>query len=229
MSITTPILPNSPKSTVLSPTKASTQAKDQFAEIDERVAATDTPEFRERLSAEVKQAKSFIQTKVKAGEKGFVIFDIDETTLDNRTFYRDPDRIYYKHPSKGFYEAWDQWILSGQAPAIEPTKKLIGWLNAEGIPYCFVTGRIEEQKAVTLQNLKQAGLIGDSYQGIYCKSNDWRNTTTAAHKQTVVPKIEKELGLKALASIGDAPTDMMLPEKERNFKLSSSEFYPPRH
>jgi predicted secreted acid phosphatase len=201
---------------------------DYNKDIDEQVAKTETKEFQAKLEEEMGRAKTFIQAQLAKGQTGFVIFDIDETSLDNREFYRDPKQQYYKDPNKSFYQAWDEWISSGKAPALPVTKTMIDWLNEHKVPYCFVTGRTKEQEHFSLQNLKQAGLIGESCKGIYCKSNDWRNVTTEAHKKQVIESIEKELGLKAMASIGDRDGDMMLTEAERNFKLSSSAFYPTR-
>lgn len=197
-------------------------------DIDALIAETETPAFQRKLRAEIQAAKAFIENCRDAGERGFVVIDVDETTLDNRDFYRDSRRQFYRRPGNDFYTAWDAWVAQGRSEAIAPMKEFIGWLNNEKIPHIFLTGRIEDQKPVTERNLKQVGVFGESCWGLFCKSNDWQSMTTANHKLAKVAELEHKLGMKALASIGDLPADMMLPDSRRNFKLSSSLFYPPR-
>jgi hypothetical protein len=201
--------------------------------IDADVARTETPEFRRKTETELGQAMRYIQDEMARRKKGFVVLDADDTLLDNRDFYRDPQKIFYKAEDHtcdkdSFYKKWDLWVAQAKAPVLPVGQKLIQWLNANKIPYCVVTGRIEQQREATLKNLQAANLLGDSFKGLYCKPEGGRNSTTAAFKKKIVPEIEKEHKQKAIASIGDRDADMMLPEAERNFKLSTSEFYPPR-
>lgn len=197
----------------------------KFKTLQSKLALTKTGEFQTQLKAEVSKAQKFIDEQVKKGKKGFVVLDIDETVLDHRGFYEGP---YKQMKQSDFYTKWDEWIQQKKAPALPATKPLIDWLNQLKIPYVFVTGRIEAQREVTLQNLKQAKVIGDSFKGLYCKPNAWWEQTTAEHKKRVVCQIEQETQQEAIASIGDREADMML-DDPRNFRLSSSVYYPSRN
>jgi predicted secreted acid phosphatase len=200
-----------------------------FRELDLKLAETQTVSFQNRIEAEVKAAQDFIADQVfNKGNKGFVVLDVDETSVDNREYYQDPDRKYYRHPTLGFYDTWDAWIEEGRSKALPHTKALINWLNENNIPYCFVTGRIQKQEERTTDLLKGLGLYGPACRGVYCKPNDWTKGTTASHKRDIVAELEKRWKTKAIASIGDLPTDGMLTDARRNFILSCSSFYPPR-
>jgi predicted secreted acid phosphatase len=194
-------------------------------ELHDKLQYTRTQEFQKQLQSELDQAKEYIETRVRKGEKGFVVLDVDDTVLDHRGFYEGP---YQEPPYGEFYSKWDKWVHDKKAPVLAAAKPLVEWLNKKRIPFVYITGRVEAQREATMQNLIQADLLGDSFKGLYCKPDKWWEQTTAEHKKRVIERLEQETRQKAIASIGDRVDDMVLNEAERNFKLSSSIFYPPR-
>lgn len=85
------------------------------------------------------------------GKNPIAVFDIDETMLSN-----------YPHTKEigfGFnWELWHEWLLKGDAPVIEQTKRLYDWLLANNVKIVFITGRQYEVREATLKNLKEQGI-----------------------------------------------------------------------
>lgn len=83
------------------------------------------------------------------------VFDVDETTLSNVPYYT-------KH---GFgAEPYDKYKFSdyvreANAPALPETLRLYKKLQEFGIKTVFLTGRREDKRSATAQNLKNAGYL----------------------------------------------------------------------
>ena len=105
--------------------------------------------FDEELNLVIEEAKENFST-VQFNENSFVIFDVDETALDN----------YGLAEQMGFgyvYEMNKKWNAELKAPAIEQVKKLYDFLLSKGAKIIFLTGRNFPEYEATYQNLKKAG------------------------------------------------------------------------
>lgn len=78
------------------------------------------------------------------------VFDIDETVLLNYPHIKKVDFGYIP-------ELWDQWVALGDAPAIEPVKKLYDFLVGKNVKIIFITGRKDFQYEPTFRNLQEEG------------------------------------------------------------------------
>jgi predicted secreted acid phosphatase len=107
--------------------------------------------YDEELSAIIEEAKkSFSELEFK--ENSVVIFDVDETVLDN----------YGLAELMGFgyvYEMNKKWNAELKAPAISQVKELYDYLLSKDAKIIFLTGRNIPEYEVTYKNLKQAGYI----------------------------------------------------------------------
>ncbi|MDH3267651.1 MAG: hypothetical protein OEM46_02235 [Ignavibacteria bacterium] len=105
--------------------------------------------FDRELDGVISEAKiEFDQMDIK--NNSVVIFDVDETALDN----------YGLAEQMGFgyvYEMNKKWNAEMKAPAIPKIKELYDFLLAKGAKIIFLTGRNFPEYEVTFQNLKNAG------------------------------------------------------------------------
>jgi predicted secreted acid phosphatase len=79
-----------------------------------------------------------------------VIFDVDETALDN---FELAEKMGFGYN----YEMNKQWNAELKAPAIDQAKELYNYLLSRGSKIIFLTGRNLAEYEVTYQNLKNAG------------------------------------------------------------------------
>ena len=175
--------------------------------IDAHLRRTETPGFQNQLTNTFVRAQDYIQAQLRQGQRGFVIFDIDETVLDNRGYFREAG-YYKKAPGPlAIYESWDRWVSEKRIPVIPAAKKLIDWLNANRVPYVFLTGIQEHLAASSKANLKQVGVWGASCLGAFYKPDDCGDKTYAFKiKQRQL--LETRFGMPIMASLGDRPSDM---------------------
>lgn len=105
--------------------------------------------FDEELNAVIEEAKEKFKN-VEFKENSVVIFDVDETVLDN----------YGLAEQMGFgyvYEMNKKWNAELKAPAIEQVKELYDFLLSKGVKIIFLTGRNFYEYEVTYQNLVKEG------------------------------------------------------------------------
>jgi predicted secreted acid phosphatase len=105
--------------------------------------------FDEELKEVIEDAKKKFD-EVKFKDNSVVIFDIDETALNN----------YGLAEQMGFgyvYEMNKQWNAELKAPAISQVKELYEFLLSKGAKIIFLTGRNFYEYEVTYQNLVKEG------------------------------------------------------------------------
>ncbi len=105
--------------------------------------------YDEELDEVIKNALEQFE-KVEFKENSVVIFDVDETVLNN----------YGLAELMGFgyvYEMNKKWNAEMKAPAIPQVKELYEYLLVRGAKIIFLTGRNIPEYEVTYKNLKQEG------------------------------------------------------------------------
>jgi len=105
--------------------------------------------FDKELNDVIAEAKQHFE-KVEFKNNMVVIFDVDETALDN----------YGLAEQMGFgyvYEMNKKWNAEMKAPAIPQVKELYDFLLSKGTKIIFITGRNFPEYEATYKNLKQAG------------------------------------------------------------------------
>jgi len=105
--------------------------------------------FDKELDEVIDEAKSEFD-KVDIKSNSVVIFDVDETALNN----------YGLAEQMGFgyvYEMNKKWNAEMKAPAIPQVKELYDFLLSKGAKIIFLTGRNFPEYDVTYQNLKSTG------------------------------------------------------------------------
>ena len=103
-----------------------------------------------KVIADAKKEFEKVEFKKSAKGRSVVIFDIDETALNN----------YGLAEQMGFgyvYEMNKQWNAELKAPAIPQVKELYEFLLSKGSKIIFLTGRNFYEYEVTYQNLVKEG------------------------------------------------------------------------
>jgi predicted secreted acid phosphatase len=105
--------------------------------------------FDQELDAVIAEAEEKF-SKVEFKENSVVIFDVDETALDNYGLAKEMGFGYV-------YELNKKWNAEMKSPAIPQVKELYDFLLSKGAKIIFLTGRNFPEYDATYQNLKNTG------------------------------------------------------------------------
>lgn len=105
--------------------------------------------YDEELNVVIQEAKKeFSEMKIK--NNSVVIFDVDETALDN---YGLAEKMGFGY----IYETNKIWNAEAKTPPILQVKELYDFLLSKGVKIIFLTGRNFPEYNATYNNLKNAG------------------------------------------------------------------------
>jgi len=166
-------------------------AKDQIASYYE------SGQFERELTEIINDAKEKF-SKVELEPNSAVVFDIDETTLDN---YEAIKQIGFGYEKK----YWDEWIEKAKAPAIHKVKDLYDFLLGKGFKIIFITGKTDYQYDATLKNMKLAGYT--KFDTIITRSKDEYKIKSAQFKSQKRKELVKK-GYKIAGCVGDQFSDL---------------------
>lgn len=136
--------------------------------------------------------------RIEIKDNSAVVFDVDETALDN----------YGLAKSMGFgyvYKMNKEWNAEMKSPALKPVREFYDYLIAKGVHIIFLTGRNFPEYEVTYQNLKNAGytvfdtLITQIGEETKMKSRDFKNSKRVF--------LTKE-GYDIIGTVGDQWSDL---------------------
>lgn len=166
-------------------------------------------------------AIAFLQhrvTQAKAGEKLALVLDIDETSLSNWDEEKQDDFGYIS-------KDWNAYVDSKKAPAIAGTLRLFNEALKQHVSVFFITGRPENQRAVTMDNLKAAGY--HDWSGLALRGAHPATQTTVDYKSGERKKIVGA-GYKIILNMGDQMSDLNgAPQAELSVKLPNPFYYIP--
>ncbi|KAK7858166.1 acid phosphatase 1 [Quercus suber] len=118
---------------------------------------------------------------------------------------------------------FNQWVITAKAPALPESMKLYKTLLSLGIKVVFLTGRSEEQRTVTTNNLNHVGF--HTWEKLILKASSYKGKTAVEYKSTERKKLEKN-GYRIIGNIGDQWSDLMgTPTGNRTFKLPDPMYY----
>jgi len=107
--------------------------------------------FYEEVTAVIEKAKEEFE-RVQFKNNSVVIFDVDETAVDNYELAKEMGFGYV-------YEMNKKWNAEMKAPAIKPVKELYDFLLSKGAKVIFLTGRNFPEYEVTYENLMRDGYV----------------------------------------------------------------------
>ncbi|KAL6907789.1 hypothetical protein ACP4OV_001959 [Aristida adscensionis] len=118
--------------------------------------------------------------------------------------------------------SFNEYVLEGSAPALPETQRLFKKLISLGIKPVFLTGRTEDQMAITVTNLARQGYSG--WEKLLLKPLGLK-LTAIAYKSGERQKLV-DAGYVIVGNIGDQWRDILgAPEGARTFKLPDPLYY----
>ncbi|XXG43043.1 hypothetical protein AAC387_Pa01g3168 [Persea americana] len=165
----------------------------------------------------------FLARHVELGGDGMDvwIFDVDETLLSNLPYYAEHGFGLEIFNSNLF----DKWVDMARAPAIESSLKLYKEVLDLGFKVFLLTGRSEGQRAVTVDNLKNAGF--ENWDRLILRGQDDQGKTATIYKSERRREMLKE-GYRILGNSGDQWSDILgFSMSNRSFKLPNPMYHVP--
>ncbi|KAK8516220.1 hypothetical protein V6N13_025728 [Hibiscus sabdariffa] len=200
----------------------------------------------ERVS---KEAGVYANTLELSGDGKYVwIFDIDETLLSNLPYY-----VEHGYGLEIFDPIeFDKWVQRGTAPAIEPSLQLYEKVLDLGFKIFLLTGRNEQHRSITIENLTKAGfrrwdklilrnafsypagiVVTDVNRGlipvtiVLCRGREHHGKLATVFKSEKRSEMVEE-GYRILGNSGDQWSDLPgAAASSRSFKLLNPMYYIP--
>ena len=148
-------------------------------------------------------------SKVEIKKNSVVIFDVDETALNNYGLAKQMDFGYV-------YDLNKKWNEELKAPAIKQTQDLYFYLLNRGFKIIFLTGRNSNEYDVTYKNLIQTGYT--VFDTLITQREDEQNLKTQQFKSTKRAELAAQ-GYEIVGNIGDQWTDLNGPYSGIQIKI----------
>uniref|UniRef100_A0ACD5U739 Uncharacterized protein n=1 Tax=Avena sativa TaxID=4498 RepID=A0ACD5U739_AVESA len=175
--------------------------------------------YRRDSKVVIDEALAYIDTlKLSGNGKDIWVFDIDETMLSNLPYYAKNGFGTRPYNATSF----NAYVLEGSAPVLPETKRLYKKLLSVGVKPFFLTGRAEDQRAITVANLHSQGISG--WMDLKLKQPGFKGSAVA-YKSGERQKLQ-DAGYVIVGNIGDQWSDILgAPEGARTFKLPDPIYY----
>lgn len=176
-------------------------------DLAKKAAIIDTEKFQNAFTQTLEKAKAFLERHTKQ-DKDIVIFDLDDTLMDNRRYSETHDEFTN--------ESWASWILDAQAPPIQKTLTFYQWVKEQGYPVFFITSRDKSWEEATINNLKseefQYNIDPEDLKRI--RYRDLKAHKTSVDFKTAERKKLHDEDYNILLSLGDQQSDMPNPNNK---------------
>ncbi|WCJ36437.1 HAD superfamily subfamily IIIB acid phosphatase [Euphorbia peplus] len=173
----------------------------------------------ERVSSEARLYAKSVEIGVDG--KDVWVFDIDETLLSNLPYYASHGYGLEIFNSMEF----DSWVEKGEASAIEPSLKLYKEILGLGFKVILLTGRGEEQRGVTEDNLVNAGF--QKWDKLILRGSEDRGKRAVTYKSEKRSEMLTE-GYRIHGNSGDQWSDLLgFSMSSRSFKLPNPMYFIP--
>ncbi|MEO8231034.1 MAG: HAD family acid phosphatase [Ignavibacteriota bacterium] len=164
--------------------------------------------FDMEMNEVIKEAKEKFD-KVEIKNNSVVIFDVDETALNNYGLA--------KLMSFGYvYDLNKKWNEELKAPAIPQVKDLYNYLLNKGFKIIFLTGRNSNEYDVTYKNLIQTGYT--KFDTLITQSKDDQKLKSQEFKSKVRTELTTQ-GYEIVGTVGDQWTDLNGPYSGIQIKI----------
>jgi len=164
--------------------------------------------YDEEMKEVIGDAKEKID-KVEIKKNSVVIFDVDETALNNYGLAKQMDFGYV-------YDLNKKWNEELKAPAIKETQDLYFYLLNKGFKIIFLTGRNSNEYDVTYKNLIQEGYSG--FDTLITQSKEDQKLKAQEFKSKVRTELTNQ-GYEIVGTVGDQLTDLNGPYSGIKIKL----------
>lgn len=169
----------------------------------------DSGQWAQEKGAVMQRADDWIVFRGKQGGKLAVVLDIDETSLDNWPCMHGMDYGMV-------LSVLTTWVVGESAEANPAVLHFFQLAKANGIAAFFVTGRHENLRTFTGENLDKAGYAG--YDELVMCPADYTDPSLVPYKSGARATIEQQ-GYTIIANVGDQQSDLKGGHAEKQFKL----------
>jgi acid phosphatase len=177
--------------------------------------------YTKELEEQSARAIAFLRNRAaehRPDDKLAVVLDIDDTAVANYPYYVTTD---FGHVPTTF----DAWVLSAKAPAIVPTLDIFKAARELGMAVFFISGRREQQRAATEENLIAAGY--KEWSGMILRGPEDTGTKAIDFKAAGRKKIIQQ-GYRVVLNVGDQLSDLAGdPQAEFSVKLPNPMYFIP--
>ncbi|KAK6936849.1 Acid phosphatase, class B-like [Dillenia turbinata] len=149
------------------------------------------------------------------------VFDVDETLLSNLPYYTD-----HGYGMEVFDAAeFDKWVQKSVAPPIESSLKLYEEVLKLGFKIVLLTGRSENQRSITVENLTNAGF--QNWDKLILRASEDQGKHAVSYKSEKRSEMLKD-GYRIIGNSGDQWSDLLGSAMSvRSFKLPNPMYYIP--
>ncbi len=167
--------------------------------------------YIEDVTAVANEGRAYIESELASGkyDKPAVVFDIDDTLLNNHKIFMDMQYCFSPR-------AWKRWINMARIPAIEPMLELYKGIVGD-VDVFIITGRNILQKSQTTRNLKRDGY--EEWTNLFFRQKWDVELTAMEYKGRIIKQLVEEDGYQIIANFGDQESDFGTTIPGRNFKL----------
>lgn len=175
----------------------------------------DSGQYYQDISVRVKEARDYLQFRLtqnqrtKHPKKLAMVLDIDETSLSN---YPSMVELNFGGSLKQIKEL----EMKAIDPPIPYTRSLYQFARANGVAVFFITGRQNYERAITEENLRNAGF--GEWSGLYFKPDEYKQKSIIPYKSAMRQKILSE-GYDIVVNMGDQESDLKGGFADMGFKL----------
>lgn len=182
------------------------------------VSYRESGDWQSELEAAAARGLIMLENSRDRRMKQAVVFDIDETTIDNYEYYS-------KHGFAFVPKLWFEWVDSAKAPAIPSVKKIYDEAVKKGVRVIFITGRTEQGRASTELNLKNAGYL--KYDKLIMRTDAEKTLSALEYKSKRRADLERNYGYQIILNVGDQHSDLLGGHSKHIIKLPNPMYYIP--
>jgi acid phosphatase len=153
--------------------------------------------FDEELDKVIREAKDKF-SKTEFTENSVVIFDVDETALNN---YEISKKMGYGY----VYEMVYEWTQDAKVPAFPQVKELYDHLLSKGLKIIFLTARRDDEYDATYENLITQGYA--QFDTLITKSKNEYDMKSVDFKIAKRVELVQE-GYEIIGTVGDQWSDL---------------------
>jgi acid phosphatase len=177
----------------------------------------DSGRYQKDIATTINHAMLYLKKRVANAnvKKPAIVLDIDETSLSN---YTDMAAASFG----GTFDQIQEAEMQGHDPVITPTLQLYQYAKAHHVAVFFVTGRFENERNITAENLRKAGYA--NWDALYLKPEIYRGKSAALYKTAVRKEITNK-GYDIILNIGDQQSDLSGGYADKTFKLPNPYYF----
>lgn len=180
-------------------------------------------DYQRDMQQATEPAKQYLLQRVELNKqlsqpkKLAIVFDIDETVISNFSFMK---RMRFG----GTIAMFDKAGLKADATVIKPVQELYNLALKNRVAVFFVSGRRENLRAATEQNLRQTGY--QQWTGLMLKPLAFQANSASVFKATQRERIAQQ-GYDIILNVGDQQSDLKGCCADRLVKLPNPFYFVP--